>query len=136
MSYAVAIVVDANFGSRLFELAKRVDVWVCASSENSAAVRRLWQDNVMTVTEFKVSLEDDAEAWLLDVLSDVDLHHGVYSHDPPWDSLEVYGCSASPQVRNALQEYGSGEVVDTVAGFRFKRHGVPPNKSLERTREG
>ena len=137
MTYAVAIVVDPEFGSRLVELAERIEVWACASSENSALIRRLWQvGSVKTVTEFKVSSGADAEEWLLEVVGDVDLHHGSYSHDPPWETLEVYGCAASPQVRRALQEFGDGEFVETSGGFNFTRHGVPPNTSLERTREG
>jgi hypothetical protein len=58
------------------------------------------------VTTFKVDRDATPEDWLLRILYDVDLHHGHYSHDPPYTTIEVFGTSATPAVRSAFADYG------------------------------
>jgi hypothetical protein len=91
----VAIVFDAAFGSRLFELAARMPVWIVDTPPNLAAVDQ-WrphpaQSEAEGVTTFKVDPKETAEAWCADILYMVDLHHGEYSHDPPYSAIEVIG---------------------------------------------
>jgi hypothetical protein len=126
MGYSVAIVVDRHFSERLLELAERVHVWVCASPGNRAVAETYWKaasgfSLERGVTTFDVAEADSPEKMLIGVLATVDLHHGEYSHTPPWDSLEVYGSHATSAVREALAELGVSEVVDTQDGFRCSR---------------
>jgi hypothetical protein len=70
---------------------------------------------------FNFTDSDPPEDMLIGVLDTVDLHHGEYSHIPSWDTLEVYGASATPAVRDASAEIGVSEFVDTSEGFRCSR---------------
>jgi hypothetical protein len=124
--YTVAVVVDRTFGERLDALARRVHVWVCATAENqqTASGYRAIQQSFSPdsgVTTFRVSDSDSAEAMLIRVLPDVELHHGRSSHTPPWQALEVYGVSATPRVRDSLAGLGVSEFVDTPEGFVCRR---------------
>jgi hypothetical protein len=94
MSYCVAIVADPDF-EPLTALAKRVHVWLAATSANRARAEAYWRANPQKsleqgVTTFKVRATDSPEQMVLGVLGDVDLHHGEYSHTPPWDTLEIW----------------------------------------------
>jgi len=122
----LAVVVDRAFGERLGALAKRVHVWVCATAENQqiASSYRATQQSFsldLGVTTFRVSDSDSPEAMLIRVLPDVELHHGRYSHTPPWQALEVYGVAATPRVRDSLAGLGVSEFADTPEGFVCRR---------------
>ena len=126
MGYRVAIVVDPDFGPRLSSLAERLPVWVCATDENRrhaerSRAARSWRYGEDGVTTFRVGESDTPEAMLIGVLYMVDLHHGEYSHAPPWDTVEVFGVAATHAIREALAEYGVTEFHDTPEGFRFSR---------------
>ena len=73
------------------------------------------------VTTFSISEADPPETQVLQVLADVDLHHGEHSHSPPWDGLEVYGATPSPALQEALAEFGVDDILPTVDGFRCRR---------------
>ena len=73
------------------------------------------------ITTFTVNEQDSSEAMLLQVLPDVDLHHGEYSHVPPWDTLEIYGAVVTPPVREALGELGVIQYKSTPYGFVCSR---------------
>jgi hypothetical protein len=73
------------------------------------------------ITTFTVGEQDSAESMLLQVLPEVDLHHGVYSHVPPWDTLEIYGAAVTPAVREALDELGIIQYIPTPYGFACSR---------------
>ncbi len=123
MGHAVAIVVDRNFGEALEPLARRIHVWLCASVSNRAAAdlyRLTDPDHSLErgVTTFGVENEETAEEMLIKVLADVNLHHGEYSHSPPWDTLEVYGTPATPPIRKALEAYRVTDFTTTGNSFR------------------
>lgn len=126
MSYAVAVVVDRDFGERLLRLAQRVHVWVCATPPNRRFAEEYWQAVPESslergVTAFDVSESDSPEEMLLGVLPNVERHHGEHSHTPPWETLEVFGVAATPAIREALGGFGVGDYVATPDGFRCKR---------------
>jgi hypothetical protein len=89
MSYSVAIVVLPDCGDALTPLARRLHVWLAATPANRATAdtyRRTHPQSSLEhgVTTFSVAPADSAEDRVLHVLGDVDLHHGAYSHTPPW----------------------------------------------------
>jgi hypothetical protein len=50
-----------------------------------------------------------------------DLHHGEDSDSPPWDTLEVYGATSTPAVREALAAFRVDMFTVTPRGFLCSR---------------
>ncbi len=120
--YIVAVVLETEFGDRLCELAARMPVWIVDTPVNRSAAEQHWAGHPMSthldgVTTFTVDLAGTAEAWLVGILADVDLHHGYYSHDPAYSAIEIYGASLTPEVREALAEYGLMAFAERSGGF-------------------
>jgi len=126
MGYSVGIVLERDFGSDLLTLATRLHVWVRDSSENQRLVERYRRaDPASSVergfTTFRVKDGKSPEQILLGVLGDVELHHGRYSHVPAWDTLEIYGATATDEVRKAMEELGVTAFTSMPGGFRCSR---------------
>lgn len=127
MADRVAIVVERDFGKGIVELARRLHVWVCSTSENrrhADEARRPMPAGPSIehgVTTFDVSDDASPEEMLIGILETVDLHHGEHSSWPPWSILEVYGASATPGVRAALAEFGVDSFSTTARGFHCSR---------------
>jgi len=124
--YVIAVVLDVNFGERLFQFANGMPVWIVDTSANRAAAEKQWARTPAAphtdgVTTFKVDLNLPAQAWLADVLPMVDLHHGGHSH-VPYDALEVIGIEPDQAVRHALAEYGLTEIRENLTGFTASRN--------------
>jgi len=130
MGYAVAIVVERDFGDELTSLAQRLPVWVWSTPENqrhierARSVKSVGSPLERGITSFKALDSASPEEVLLGVIRTVDLHHGEYSHSPFWDTLEVYGASPSPPVREALAAYGVDTFSVTARGFLCSRPGA------------
>jgi hypothetical protein len=110
--HKVAIVVDPDFGDRLFALAGRMHVWVCDTPGNRAAAALIWGDDPnydleSGVTTFKFAPNASRPEVAAAVLGDVDLHHGEFSHDPPWSVIEVIGCSPTESLVAAFAAFGA-----------------------------
>jgi hypothetical protein len=123
--YIVTLVVDPAFGDRLAELPRGAPVWIVESPTNRAAVQRAWAalptaTHLDGVTIFRGE-ESDAVASCLDVLSQIDLHHGAHSHVPPYSGLDVIGAELAPELRAALAKYGMTELTPRTDGFRASR---------------
>lgn len=124
LNRAVAVVLEPHFGSRLMEMAQRLHVWVCVSSENQSAVQAVWAmpglyEEGRGATIFGTA--DDPEAIFLNELDTIDLHH------PAWQIMEVYGLALTPKVQQALEEYGVVEFSHTTGGFLATR---PPSTEI------
>ena len=109
--YRVAIVADPGFGERLESLAERMHVWAADTPANRHTVERLWATVTAPsiergVTVFRVSPSEPSDAWVADIIPDVELHHGEYSHNPPVDTLEIHGTVLSTRLRMALDAAG------------------------------
>jgi len=124
-TYTVGLVVDPEYGERLGALAARMPVWIADTPTNrraAEALRRgapadLSHAEAGAVTTFRVAAEDSAAARVLGILGMVDLHHGAYSHVPPYGALEVIGAEPTPELRAALAEYGLTELEPRAGGF-------------------
>ena len=129
--HKVAIVVDWDFGSRLEVISRSVHVWICDSPSNQKGAQAIWasrsgHDLESGVTTFDAIRTDSAESMILKVLPTIDLHHGEYSHDPPWTVMNVYGTALTPGLEAALRELGVTQFESLVGGFSCRRalHGA------------
>jgi hypothetical protein len=121
-SYVVAVVLDTEFGERLLALASRMPVWIVDIPTNRAAAQRCWDLNtggtqLHGVTTFKIDQAQSPETWLLEILANVDLHHGQYSQSPPYRAVEVCGAGLTSELREAFAELGLVEFVERSGGF-------------------
>ena len=121
--HAVALVVDPEFGERLADLSRRIHVWVLGTPTNRRVAERVWREArgvhslESGITIFKDSVDAAADEIVGRQLPTIDLHHGAYSHSPPWSVLEVYGAPPSPALRAVLGEYGFTDVRATAEGL-------------------
>jgi hypothetical protein len=122
----VALVLDPNYGTKLNDLVRRMPVWVADTPENRSVTEELWKQyreagSATELSIFKVNEDMSLEESCLSILNTIDLHHGEYSSDPPYDMLEVIGIAATPNIRNALSALGFATVIDSPAGFQASR---------------
>lgn len=128
--YTVAIVLDANFGVRLRDVAARCDVWTVTSQINRTVVEQLWQEAAETHARHEVSLWTSeltgttTEEWRT-ILQNIEDHHGPHGHNPPVTTLEVYGATLTDDMRRELGRYGYDTIEPTSDGFRATRPDVP-----------
>jgi hypothetical protein len=121
-SHVVAIVLEAHFGERLYDLASRIPVWIVDTSTNRAAAQRYRdlnreQPDHEVVTTFKVDPTQSPETWLTEILGTVDLHHGEYSQHPAYTAIEVFGAGLTSKLREAFAEFGVNTFVQRSGGF-------------------
>jgi hypothetical protein len=123
--YRVTVVVDPQFGTRLRDLPAGEPCWVVDSAENHPVIASLWQ-NLKTgdadgITSFKVDSGGTPEDWLISELGAIDLHHGEYSHNPPWSVLNAVGVPWSDRIARGLAQFGFTHHADTELGFEARR---------------
>ena len=125
--HKVAVVVDPIFGERLRDLSKRLHVWICAAKVNVEIAQEIysktgnehsWESGVTT---FKFMESDSSEEIFLGIIDTVDLHHGEFSHVPPWSVVEVYGTKLTPAIKSKLTLFGEGSFEEIETGFVFLR---------------
>lgn len=118
----VVVIVDAAFGDQLFEIAARHDIWIVPSDANRTAAEELRKyrkedGRSESVTIWSTMIPaSTTEDWVA-ILDLIDLHHGIYSADPPVDALSVYGAGATAGITAALGQYDYGIVKSTTLGF-------------------
>jgi hypothetical protein len=122
----VYIVVDRVFGEKLAELERSVPVWIVDTPINKSVVQRLWNErpdesHLSGVTAFNDLNSLSPEEMLLSYLDTIELHHGVYSANPGYTILEVFGAELSDKAKSVLSEYGFDEFQITSAGFMTSR---------------
>lgn len=124
--HEVAIVVVRDFGDRLIALSRRLHTWICDTPANRAVATTIW-DNVPShnfesgVTTFKFAAEASAPELVDAIMVEVDLHHGEYSHDPPWSVIEVIGCPPTESLAAAFAAFGADLVSTGVDMFEARR---------------
>jgi hypothetical protein len=122
----VTIVVDPEFGDRLYAVAKETPVWIVDTPLNRAAAEFVRAQNPehrppSDVTTFQVDRDSTPEEWCANILGAVDLHHGEYSDDPPYTVVEVIGAPLTVKLRQAFSEYELNAFVERAAGFQASR---------------
>jgi hypothetical protein len=124
--YKVIVVVDPDFGERLADLPPGVPVWVMDTETNRSVTHRLRKErpaktHLDGITTFRGGSASGPDEVLINEFSTIDLHHGPYSADPPYSELEIYGVSATPVVRSALEHIGFEVTASTDTGFQAVR---------------
>ncbi|MDY0357593.1 MAG: hypothetical protein RBR19_17055 [Sedimentisphaerales bacterium] len=114
--YRVHVVVDPEYGERLRELPVDEPVWVVASEVNRLVVQALWRERA-DVTSFRFTPQAAPEDRLVSILSTVDLHHGEFSHDPPYSVLNIIGVEWSPAIQDEFDSFGLNRFEATAEGF-------------------
>ena len=113
--YRVHLVVDRAFRAGEWQLPLNEPVWIVETAENRHYVTestkaRPGQDHLTGVTPFNDSPESTPEDLAVRMFSTIDLHHGEYSAEPPYDALRVIGARLSPDLVAAAGAFGLSEV--------------------------
>ena len=121
-SVEVIVVVDPNFGKRLASLPPAVPVWVVRTPVNQAAAHELREANLSvqptrSITTFTAAGSENPEEWCLSILDQVDLHHGSYSQQPPYNQIRFIGAKPSDDLRQALAGLGFTTISLEAHGF-------------------
>jgi len=82
-------------------------------------------DPARSISTFVDGPSDSAEDLLIGLLPTIDLHHGEYSQDPPYSAMQVFGVTATRQIREALEEYNLVVANETPHEFSATRPSVP-----------
>lgn len=119
----IAIVLDADFGARLSELASRMPVWIVDTPANRASIENEWTRRRRDGAERELSvfrLIDGLSAsdHIAALLRTIDRQHGASAEDGPFTTLRIYGASPSDAPTAALRALGGGEPVTTGDGFQ------------------
>lgn len=123
------VVVDPSYGDRVETAAQVAPVWIVATSGNKYACERLWKiyphsdhREKEAVTCYKAADVDNRLESLLDIIPQLETHHGEVKDDqlsfPNGFVLEVIGLTLTDSVTNALQEFGFSSFVETPEGFQ------------------
>jgi hypothetical protein len=132
----VAIVLDPTFGERLTSLVALAPIWIVGSDINRATYERLWRSHKHTghgekdaITGFGVKDENNRIKGLLDILPDVEIHHGRAENNelvfPSGFVLKVIGVPLSADITKALQGYGFTSFVEEPDGFQATKIKTP-----------
>ncbi|MGH9872858.1 MAG: hypothetical protein ACRD9S_10380 [Pyrinomonadaceae bacterium] len=136
--YTVTIVVDPEFGDRLYAVAKETPVWIVDTPVNRAAAEVVRAQNSEQchqsgVTTFQMERNSTPEEWCANILGAVDLHHGEYSHDPPYAVVEVIGAPLTVRLRQAFGEYQLNVLSKEQLASRRVAQSPLANKALQLT---
>jgi hypothetical protein len=124
--YCVFVVLDGDYGERLSSLADAGPVWIIDTHPNRVAAQKFWNANpnrnhLDGVTAFKFPQGNSTEDILINELETIDLHHGIYSANPPYTVLEAIGVSLSDKLRAKFSEFDFNRFEVTAQGFRASR---------------
>lgn len=123
--YRVTVVVDLQYGKRLRDLPAGEPVWVVDSAQNHSEIEAIWRERQISHLDGLTSFTFDAHAlpedWLISQFSAIDLHHGKFSHTPPWSVLNVIGVGWSERIADELAQFGFTDHTDTALGFETTR---------------
>lgn len=124
--YRVFVVVDREYGERLAQLALKCSVWVVDTPANSDVAGFLWSatpshSHLDGVTTFKTKDDSSPEDILIGELDTIDLHHGVYSANPPYTNLEMIGIEITERIKMEFSRFGFDNFEPMLEGFRASR---------------
>jgi hypothetical protein len=122
----VVVIVDPGYGDQLRDIWPGVAAWIVMSPANEPVVRSLWAavpdaDQLTGITGFRYDGNATSEACLLTELGTVDLHHGPYSSENPYTTLEAIGTPLTTKIRDALSELGFTNFAENAVGFVASR---------------
>jgi hypothetical protein len=121
--YRVVVVVDRGFGEKLESIPAGIPIWIVDSLVNRAAADKAWAatpqvSHLEGITIFTSPEGASPERSLIGQIDTIDLHHGIYSADPPYSVLDIIGVAITEEIRSALEQNGFTEIEPRDAGFR------------------
>ena len=130
----VVVVLDPAFGERLESLLPLAPIWIADTEINKPTYERLWRDHKHedhrekgAITSFKVSDTNNRVKSLLDIIPDVETHHGRAEGKelvfPYGFVLMVIGVPLNKDVTEALRGYGFTAFRETADGFQAIKRG-------------
>jgi hypothetical protein len=113
--YRVHLVVDRAFRACEWQLPLNEPVWIVETAANRPYVTestktRPGRDHLTGVTAFNDAPDSTPEELAERMLSIIDMHHGEYSANPPYDALHVIGARKSADFVAAAGAFGLSEV--------------------------
>jgi len=122
----VTLIVTFSFSGDLLFLALNSHVWISEKSIDRDLVCEIWNNNkyqegVGSLTTFTEVADGLPESSVADMLPTIDEHHGVYSQEPPWKTIEVIGARLTREIHEILDGLGVKSVEQTTEGFRAQR---------------
>jgi len=113
----VALVLTDDFASQLLPLAQRASVWITGTPVNRAEAERIWAtkggEDITSFTPISGATVEGVAA----LVDNIELHHGHFSCNPPYDTIEVMGAELSSELREMLAARGFGLFTTTETGF-------------------
>jgi hypothetical protein len=124
--YKVVVIVDRSFAQQLSTLDRDAPIWIVRTERNRSVADRLWnEDKRWQITVFLDAEGMTPEQVLAATLETIDLHHGRFSHRPPYTQLEIRGAQPDDAVKAALAEYGFNDFTSGANGFLATRPALP-----------
>jgi len=117
--HRVAIVVTPEHVAKIGPLAAEGPVWAVRTPDSEAIAARVWALGQASLTLFNGSAHP--EEALLDILPEIELHHGEASGFPPLGRIDVFGVEPSDVVRRELGLLGFFRLAPEVGGFTASR---------------
>ena len=122
----VIMIVDRNYTGDVASLATDGHVWLIESPANRDAAENYRALNGESTVEngltiFKAADDDSGSETCLSMLETIDLHHGIYSSNPPYSVFEIVGAPLSRSVKTAIEALGFSRFEPTENGFRALR---------------
>lgn len=119
----IAIVLDADFGAQLHELASRIPVWIVDTPGNRSSIESEWTRRRRDGAERELNVfrmidglsQSDHIAALLRT---IDQQHGPSADDGPFATLLIIGAPVAAAPLAAIRAIGGGAAVETDNGFR------------------
>jgi hypothetical protein len=132
--YRVILVVDRAFGTRVRELPEGTPAWIVDSPANHPAIVARWEEkkeknHLVGLTSFRDSPQLSPADLAASMIEEIEMHHGVYSHEPPFSRLTVINVSAAPALTSNLEEIGFGFTSASDSTLEFSKK-EEPNKSI------
>ena len=120
--YTVHAVVAPAFGQRLLEIPFGEPVWIADTEINRSAYATLGPERnpgnyLEGLSSFKVDKTVSPDNWLVCEIETIDLHHGQWSHDPPWSVINVIGAKWNERIQKELARFGFDHHENTAEGF-------------------
>lgn len=139
--YRVILVVDRAFGARLQEVPDGTPVWVVDSSSNHPAIvawRRVKKptSHLYGLTSFQDRPNLSPADLAASVIDDIEIHHGVHSHQPPFSRLTVIGAALTPALVSTLEEVGFRPISAVEYTLEFAKKEAPSQPPASTRRDG
>lgn len=121
-AYRVHVVVDPHYGDLILDLPVDEPAWIVDSPNNRYFIEKAVEvhrdiEHWAGITSFKFVDREKPDDRFISILWSVDLHHGKYSHDPPYSILNVIGVEWSEKIQKELNEFGFNSHEATPQGF-------------------